>query len=200
MLYRGLLSVLMVEVGAESEPEEVVLVKETDGIYASPDDSKLWSLNSPITVFVNDVAQTAGYEILPFRRVKFTSPLSDDDEVKVRFYPAILEEVAQGYEWELRFKAETEQVAVFGEEFKSSYAVSLEAECKLKRYVTAKDIDLMKDDKPFYLLLYLNRGASKERFEMLAVLASQSVSKQAGRLIEEEITFKSASPVIYLPS
>jgi hypothetical protein len=153
---------------------------------------------SPFSVYVNDIAVTAGYIAEHLGgAVRFSSPLDLGDEVTISGNRINVEQAGGFFNWSAELSADTSDVTTFESQgWKENLPTINGFSASAESYWADEQLS-KRLGQEVIVALYLDTGINKKRYEGYAVISGDGIELSVEDVVSENITFEGSGILTY---
>jgi hypothetical protein len=162
------------------------------------EDKRYLDKNSPVTVYVNDIAVSSGFTVLHIgAAVVFASPLLLGDVVTVSGKSVVIAQAGGFFSWSAELSADTADVTTFESgNWKENLPTIKGFSASAESYWADEQLS-GRLGQEVIIALYLDTGANKKRYEGYAIILGDSIELSVDDVVNESIEFEGNGKLYY---
>ncbi len=189
----------------QTEAEPVAFIKESAAgnpqrtAYTIENETlRYLDKNTPVVVYVNDIAASGGFTVEHLGGViRFLAPLLEGDAVTVSGKSVKVDQAGGFFNWSAELAADTADVTTFASEGWKEHLPAVKGFTASAESYWADGRLSERLGREIIVALYLDTGANKNRYEVYALIAGDSIELAADDVVNESIEFEGSGNLYY---
>lgn len=162
------------------------------------EDKRYLDKDSPVTVYVNDIAVSSGFTVLHIGAVVvFASPLLLGDVVTVSGKSIAVAQAGGFFSWSAELSADTADVTTFESASWKENLTTIKGFSASAESYWADEMLSSRLGQEVIIALYLDTGANKKRYEGYAIILGDSIELSVDDVVNESIEFEGSGRLYY---
>jgi hypothetical protein len=154
--------------------------------------------NSSVTVYVNNVVFTGGYEVQHLGGViVFSSPLDPEDEVTVSGKSIQVDQAGGFFSWSAELSSDTADATTFKSGGWKENLPTIKGFSASAESYWADERLSSRLGQEVIIALYLDTGTNKKRYEGYALISGDSIELSVDDVVNENIEFEGSGKLYY---
>jgi hypothetical protein len=189
----------------QTEEAPIAFIKEATTantertLYTIANDSyRYLDKNSPVTVYISDIAISTGYVIEHLGgAVLFSSPLDPEDEVTVSGKSVQVDQAGGFFSWSAELSSDTADVTTFESGgWKENLPIIKGFSASAESYWADERLS-SRLGQEVIIALYLDTGTNRKRYEGYGLISGDSIELSADDVVNENIEFEGTGKLYY---
>lgn len=164
--------------------------------YITDRDKAYWYKNATTTVYVDGVEETAVTIEYAGGYIEFDSALTGTETVTVTGGYLTVSQVAGFFSWSADVNSDMQESTTFGDSWKEFMPTLKDFTASAEKYWITNNISDRLGEE-VVLVLYVDSGTNKNRYEGFALISSDSIEDSVDALINESIEFQGTGNLYY---